>query len=67
MMLAQKLGELHKQNSKSGDPEAYFMKGLSLVQTVEPCFMCSMALTHSRIARVYFLKKEAPFALTEAQ
>ena len=30
------------------------MKDLYLFTDIEPCFMCLMALAHSRIKRVYF-------------
>ena len=33
------------------------MKDLYLLTDIEPCFMCAMALTHSRIDRVYFMRE----------
>jgi len=39
--------------------QQYFMKDLYLVTEVEPCFMCGMALVHSRISRVYFVQDSA--------
>ena len=35
------------------------MKDLYLVTEVEPCFMCGMALVHSRINRVYLVQDSA--------
>jgi len=31
------------------------MKDLYLISNFEPCFMCAMALTHSRISRIYMM------------
>lgn len=36
--------------------EQYYCQGFYLFTFNEPCFMCSMALVHSRIERVYFIK-----------
>lgn len=33
------------------------MKDLYLITEIEPCFMCAMALVHSRISRVYYVKE----------
>jgi tRNA-specific adenosine deaminase 3 len=45
--------------------DQYYCQGLYLFTWKEPCFMCSMALVHSRIERVYFIendKKEGALA-----
>lgn len=34
--------------------DQYYCQGLYLFTLKEPCFMCSMALVHSRVERVYF-------------
>lgn len=39
--------------SKNG--QHYLLTGLTLFISHEPCLMCSMALTHSRVKEVYFL------------
>lgn len=36
--------------------EQYYCQGLYLFTFKEPCFMCSMALVHSRIEKVYFIE-----------
>jgi tRNA-specific adenosine deaminase 3 len=60
MVLAQQLGEMRLDpdfESDDEDDDVYFMKGLSMLTSMEPCFMCAMALVHSRIKRVYFMKE----------
>ena len=53
-----KVGE--KRPQEIDKSEQYFMKDLYLITDIEPCYMCAMALTHSRIERVYF-KNENKF------
>ena len=36
------------------EEEQYFLKDLFVFVKTEPCFMCAMALVHSRVARLYF-------------
>ena len=57
MVLARKLAA----NTVSGkrDKENYFMKDLYVIIENEPCYMCSMAMVHSRIARLYFEGKNS--------
>jgi len=42
--------ELGKRKSEG----QYFMKDLIAIVSVEPCYMCSMALIHSRISKLLF-------------
>lgn len=42
----------HEMSQMPGDH--YFLKDLTVVVDVEPCFMCAMALIHSRVGTVVF-------------
>lgn len=39
------------------DENQYYLENFYIFTLKEPCFMCAMALVHSRIERVYFLKE----------
>jgi tRNA-specific adenosine deaminase 3 len=38
------------------DPNQYYLENLYLITFKEPCFMCAMALVHSRIKRIYYFE-----------
>lgn len=39
-----------------GNCDQYYCEGLYVFSIYEPCIMCSMALVHNRISRIYFMK-----------
>ena len=52
--------EINVKNNNNLDDkkeEQYFMKDLYVFSSIEPCFMCSMALIHSRVNRLYFFNQ----------
>jgi tRNA-specific adenosine deaminase 3 len=55
--LLNELGKTHSTNEDLKFTEQYFMENMYVFTTNEPCPMCSMALTHSRIKRLYYLNK----------
>ena len=42
-------------------PENYLMNNLEIFIYYEPCLMCSMALVHSRIKRIFYVKKNSVY------
>eukprot|EP00658_Telonema_sp_P-2_P027906 TRINITY_DN21487_c0_g1_i1.p1 TRINITY_DN21487_c0_g1~~TRINITY_DN21487_c0_g1_i1.p1 ORF type:complete len:198 (+),score=21.32 TRINITY_DN21487_c0_g1_i1:202-795(+) len=60
MLAVEAMAELHR--TKSSDlPDQYLCNGADLFLTREPCVMCTMALIHSRIRRVFFALTEPQF------
>ena len=64
MAALQKFGEISQTEENSGqlgkreaDSGYYVCSGLWALMYREPCVMCSMALTHSRIAKLVFLEE----------
>ena len=56
MALAAEFAAAQKAIALDNEEETqYFMKDLDILVDVEPCFMCAMALIHSRISRLYFM------------
>ncbi|KAK9314631.1 cytidine deaminase-like protein [Lipomyces starkeyi] len=43
-------------STKEPPPQAYLCHNLQLITTHEPCAMCSMAMVHSRISRLVYIK-----------
>ncbi|SCZ98046.1 BZ3500_MvSof-1268-A1-R1_Chr3-3g06540 [Microbotryum saponariae] len=60
--LIDSVAQMDRQNlrPRSSNPSStppYLLTGMTLFISHEPCLMCSMALLHSRIANVYYIRK----------
>lgn len=51
------LEAIHQASTKSAQTSDYLCTGFDVYCYYEPCCMCSMALTHSRIGRLFFIKR----------
>ena len=56
MILSAKAGKvaIERNEGKNEISDLYYFKDLMVVMDVEPCFMCAMALIHSRANLVIF-------------
>ena len=59
MLLAEKAGQLWKERDQGKEDEFYYFRDLMVLTDVEPCFMCAMALIHSRTKIVLFKNRNS--------
>ena len=48
-------------NAKRTSSDQYLFTNYDIFTTEEPCVMCAMALVHSRVGRIFFLRKNTVF------
>ena len=51
------INNFDKKNENDNNNNQYYCEGLYVFTKEEPCMMCSMALIHNRISRLYFSDK----------
>lgn len=51
-----KIIDKFSEKSRNNESEYYLLNNLDLLVFYEPCLMCSMGLTHSRIRRVIYIE-----------